>query len=766
MEEISERFRIGAWSIDPAVDEVSRGAEVVKLEPRMMRLLCRLAASHGNVVSNQQLLDDVWPGVVVGPASVYQAIFALRKILGDTGNQPTYIATVARKGYRMVAPVKLPAKLEHPAIVQPTPTPAAGRTKRWKVAVLSLAGVAALAALAMVIFRGTTPTNEPAIPASTSAAVAWPSPDLPTIVVLPFQAATPGESDDLFAAILTDVLENRLIAQLELLAVSTFSAGKLADPGANVREVGTKLHAEYVLRGSASRTTDQLRAEVTLFDTASGNAIWSKSYVRTPQEITALREEIVSQIGDRMNVRIGKGGGGLINLEAHELYVRGFREYRKGNKAGIIASRELFHRATTLYPDYARAFFGLAVALKQFTYYPGGWDDASSKSLNEQVLRALDRALELDPDLGEAMIDRANSTEDPVEAEKMFRLGMALAPGYFVGPYQYCWFLVRHNRVGEGLAALDHGLRIDPLSPLLMETKSFILLVNRGDIAGHNAMLRELLANHPEDYRAEYSLGVSRQAYLGETAEGIKIIERGITHDPGSASMREAAATAYLEANDPDAAEAVAHEFPRAKLEIAQYRQATHPLAALPVEQWQHWFRAFPISINPVGEAMRDEAMATGDYAGMLAAFQRLQPEFPDASLTPSALMDLAYAHTLMLSGDSERGREVVKSVLQLLDTEQVGRPEHWFARIRATAYALLGDDERALAELTEAVKHKNLVRWWYTAELDPVFARLRKDPRFQALALTAKQHRAQQRALLDEMRRKGEVPKRAPAKS
>ena len=96
------------WSVEPGLDEISRGAEVVKLEPRMMRLLCRLAESRGQVVSYQELLDSVWAGVVVGPASVYQGVSALRRILGDSGDTPTYIATVSRKGYRLVAPVDCP----------------------------------------------------------------------------------------------------------------------------------------------------------------------------------------------------------------------------------------------------------------------------------------------------------------------------------------------------------------------------------------------------------------------------------------------------------------------------------------------------------------------------------------------------------------------------------------------------------------------------------------------------------------------------------
>jgi len=70
-----------------------------------MRLLLCLAARAGDIVSIEELLEQVWPDVVVSPDSVYQAVASLRRILGDDSKKPSYIATVPRRGYRMVAPV-------------------------------------------------------------------------------------------------------------------------------------------------------------------------------------------------------------------------------------------------------------------------------------------------------------------------------------------------------------------------------------------------------------------------------------------------------------------------------------------------------------------------------------------------------------------------------------------------------------------------------------------------------------------------------------
>src|SRR5215467_7135103 len=98
-------FRFGQWRVDPALDEISRDGQTVKLEPRTMQILVCLAERPGEVVSVNQLLDAVWKDLVVTPHSVYQAIAALRRALGDDPKDPTYIANVTRRGYRLVAPV-------------------------------------------------------------------------------------------------------------------------------------------------------------------------------------------------------------------------------------------------------------------------------------------------------------------------------------------------------------------------------------------------------------------------------------------------------------------------------------------------------------------------------------------------------------------------------------------------------------------------------------------------------------------------------------
>src|SRR5262249_59909537 len=105
MPDDSRILRIGEWRVDPDLDELSREGQTIRVEPRTMRLLMRLAAHAGRIVDVQQLLEDVWPNVVVTHGSVYQAVAQLRHILGDESGRPSYIENLPRRGYRLIAPV-------------------------------------------------------------------------------------------------------------------------------------------------------------------------------------------------------------------------------------------------------------------------------------------------------------------------------------------------------------------------------------------------------------------------------------------------------------------------------------------------------------------------------------------------------------------------------------------------------------------------------------------------------------------------------------
>jgi DNA-binding winged helix-turn-helix (wHTH) protein/CheY-like chemotaxis protein len=174
------RLRVGEWTAEPALDQISSADRVVKLEPRTMRLLLALAARPGEVVTNDELLALVWKDVLVTSSSIYEGVAQLRKALGDNSAQPRYIATVPRKGYRLVAAVSpMP---ERRAVAEPAaaaaatmpadllPPRASARPANWhqnlaRFPVWSPAGLVLLGGLGLLVQNLLQPAAVVSIPA-------------------------------------------------------------------------------------------------------------------------------------------------------------------------------------------------------------------------------------------------------------------------------------------------------------------------------------------------------------------------------------------------------------------------------------------------------------------------------------------------------------------------------------------------------------------------------------------------------------------------
>lgn len=776
-------FQLGEWRVEPALDQISRGQETVRLEPRTMRLLVRLAEAPGRVISSRELLDTVWAGVVVSPASVYQAISQLRKLLGDTDPVPTFIATVPRKGYRLVAPVeRIPSVAADPPApaVQPPSRPANPQRvyRRWGIAALVIAIVAIVALLAL---------PDPERPQTAELPAPVGALDSRTIVVVPFQPSTEDAATRMLAPIVTDLLRTRMAAVQNLVVIASGSITNAMRTEEDLAAVARKLRARYLLRGEVSRTGDQVRMQVSLLDIQSNSPVWSTAFERPIEKIAGIHEEVVQQTAKSLQIALEPGGNSAsayvpADLSTYELYLRG-QQLMSTFRAGETEQATLiFSRVTTLDPSFARGYFAFGQALMlsvDLGVKP------MSEELADQARRAFDRALELNPALGPAWAQLARLTADPVQAEDMYRRALQLAPSYDENYIRYSDFLFSQGRRGEALDLIDRARRIDPLSASLCWRKAQLLLATRSDVAGMEQLLHEALAIRPDFPTALRDLANAEYMWHGDFADAIRLMERAKVVDPEAQWADGITAQLYLEVGDlpsalalvRDRKPAVKHAEGETLVSVLLYQRDIKRAAELARSLMREWFppvantelatelRVHAVHQELVGwywataNALRDEAMLTGDFAAALDLIERSNQQFSGTSLMRNRGLVLTYAHVLLLSGEARRGRELLTSLLEQLDAEQIGRPPHMYAWERAAAFAMLGEDDRALTELAASQQIGRFAGWWYTAELDPIYSRVRKDARFQALAERARAHRDQQRALLEAMRAKGDIP-------
>jgi transcriptional activator of cad operon len=277
-------LRVGAWCVNPTSGQISRDGETARLEARPMRLLLCLAAHAGEVVSTEELLDQVWSGVIVTPDSVYQAVASLRRLLDDDAKQPTYIVTVPRLGYRLVATV---SPWPDPAIA-PTGAPASGPRRR--AALPWAAGVAlCLALLAAFLFRGKAPDN----PRSASPVLA-PQPQK-SIAVLPFLDLTDDMNHEPFADGMTEELIDRLSKVPGFKVPGPTSSFYFKGKQIPVADIAKTLAVAYLLDGSVRKSGTRLRVAARLIRADNGYVVWSETYDRPVDDLLMVQDDIAGQ---------------------------------------------------------------------------------------------------------------------------------------------------------------------------------------------------------------------------------------------------------------------------------------------------------------------------------------------------------------------------------------------------------------------------------------------------------------------------------------
>ncbi len=174
-------FVVGDWRVDPDLDRIAQGETTIKLEPRTMRLLLALAQRPGEVLTADELLKTVWPDVVVSPSSVYEGVAQLRKALGDASDDPRYIETVPRKGYRLLAPVlprperraptRAAEQAQYGAVAVPLPAVAAAPSPRrlpWRWPVWAPVSLGLLVGLGMLAEHLIQPAAIVSLPATSA----------------------------------------------------------------------------------------------------------------------------------------------------------------------------------------------------------------------------------------------------------------------------------------------------------------------------------------------------------------------------------------------------------------------------------------------------------------------------------------------------------------------------------------------------------------------------------------------------------------------
>jgi DNA-binding winged helix-turn-helix (wHTH) protein/TolB-like protein/cytochrome c-type biogenesis protein CcmH/NrfG len=527
-------LRIGGWSVEPALNQISSAVRTVKLEPKAMSVLVHLADRAGQVVSRDALLAAAWPGLVVGDDSLTQVVIKLRKALGDVARKPTYIQTISKRGYRLVAPVSRSDVTVTERSSRDGRSPDPARTSHRAGMVVAAAALLLIATAALWAFergRGID-SPSPGTPANTDAAGVT----LPTVAIRPFDALGDDPKATLLAQgmtadLLTDLAKASGLAVIAVDPLRQHAGGAPPPDAPPIR---------YVVTGSVQRVDERLRLQVHLTDAKTGEQLWSERYDRPLSDFFTIQEELGPRILRILPAKVSEAELRRVarrytsSLEAYEYFLRGQAALLVRESANNAAARELFRQAIALDPAFARAYAGLA--LTYAADYRNQWTADGAAAL-DRAFEMAQTAYQMDPDIAETYwvlafvhVERRQHEKALAWLQTAVRLYPSFADGYALmgGVDTYI------GRPAATVPLLRTAMRLDPeagyLYFLLLGRAYYFLEDNeQARINVQQSLSRNPVSLESHIYMAAICVSTGDRACSTWEAEEIRALQPGFS---------------------------------------------------------------------------------------------------------------------------------------------------------------------------------------------------------------------------------------------
>jgi len=729
-------------------------------------------AHPGELLSRDRLVDAVWDGRVVSDEAVRRAVFTLRQALAVDGAEAS-IRTIYKKGYIANFPPALPVEAapqsEEPGFLTPTdhdatadpaarpePEMSADSHLSQRRYVVGAAAIALLVAAALV-YVGIQPLGDMALPSSP---VATSAPT--TIAVLPFTNSAAEQSGQLLADGLTEELLNALERNQQLRVTARRSAFQFRDPQESAHEIGQHLGVRYLLEGSVEGSDNNLTVRTRLVDTANAAELWTGDHQSAEADWYALQQAITAEISQAVQEQLDLQAatrqvpGHATSAEAQQELLRARELLITRSVADAEQAIEHLQRALTLDPNYALAYARLADAILIQAESTTG-----IKKARTVVAPLLDKALALDPGLGEAYCLRSQLTDDNAEALRDLRRGLELNPSYARG-YELLSRLPPQSlqQDAEAVEAIDKAIALDPLTPGNYHAKA-MLMMGHGNWQASAALSRRALELNPNfrDALTHLSLLYAIEGYY---TDAVAFGRRAVMLDPRGAPLRDNLANVYLAVGDVAAARAVSNPpppFGNWRLLLAEGKQS---------EIVDKIYSGEPIPLDKIDqitatEVLLRQAVADGDYARALAVVASALPN--GYTLPPNAVGWGLYPYVnivqlLRLSGDEATAGALETEIEERMAAIEEAFPRHRVLsnQMRAMLLARAGRSEEACAAL-EFTHNPNPRPLWWLVLGNPAFDAMRSEPCFIALQSRFQTYVAAERARIAELDDTGYAP-------
>jgi TolB-like protein len=522
-------FRFSDLEIDVARQELRRGKALVPIEPQVFDLLVYLVRNRNRIVSREELIDAVWKGRVISEATLSSRVSAVRRVIGDNGNDQLLIRTHHKRGFRFVADAEDTAP--------PCEMPAAIAARQRSVTENSESGT-----------QDATAALRPALTL----------PDKPSIAVLPFQNRSGDPVQEYFADGLTEDIITGLSRQRWFFVIARNSSFAFKADAVDVRSVAGELGVRYVLEGSVRKANGLVRVTAQLIDACKGVNLWADRYDRALANIFELQDEITNRVIDSVGSQIIVAEAARVqrkppqNIAAWDLVLQALPHMWRMTVEEQRVAQELLQQAIALDAEYAHAH-----ALLGWSYLCMFNLDSRMPigEFTDKALEAGGRAIALDEQdhWGHLVLGLAHARRRrPEPAVMHLSKSLELNPNFALGHAGLGYAYACGGQPERGLEFLEQAQRLSPCDPFLAiyaPVARFMALFAQEKYEETVAVCRAFVALHTH-HAGAWRLMTGALGLLGKIDEAREALAHTLALQPDFSSAHVAHNTVFANPDD------------------------------------------------------------------------------------------------------------------------------------------------------------------------------------------------------------------------
>lgn len=573
---VARILHFGVFEVDLKACELRKHGLRLKLPEQPFQILVVLLEKPGEIVTREELRNRLWPGdtFVDFDHGLNNAVMRLREVLGDASENPRFVETIPRRGYRFIAPVvgsAFPTATAHPeleagdvpvqaatpkvietaalkAISEPAGFPRQSSATRFAVRAIAIL-LAALLLGAGFIYRNRVDANKASRARNKS------------LIVLPIENLSGDKEQDYFADGMTDDLIANLAKIRSLRVISRSTAMAYKGTRKPLSQIASELDVDAVFEGTVLRVGDRVRITAELVQVSTDRHLWADTYESQMGDILALQNRVSSAIVNEIRINLTPEDQERLSRtpavapEGYENYLKGRYYWNKRSDENLTRAIGYFEQATRQDPQYALAYAGLAdcyaiISAEIFGTMPAA--EAAPKAKAAAL-----RALEIDPTLSEAETSLAtvkfNYDWDWSGAAAGFAKSIQDNPSYATAYQRYSLYLMAMGRPEDSFEQINKARELDPLSISINFSLGWrFYMARQYDRAIQQ--LRNTLEMDPSYELPHLVLGMS-YAKKGDFGLAIPELRKAVELSHGTPLMTSALANAYARSGNKAEAE-------------------------------------------------------------------------------------------------------------------------------------------------------------------------------------------------------------------